>query len=55
MDVSSVSPTKKVFVPRRVAENVDTNASEGLGNRLLPNEAADLMGANMKILSKASR
>jgi hypothetical protein len=46
---------QKVFAPRHVAENVDTNASERLGNRLLPNEGADLMRANMKILSKAQR
>jgi hypothetical protein len=41
MEVSLVSPTKKVFVPRQVAENVDTNAAGVNGSRLLPNEAVD--------------
>ena len=50
MDVSLVSPTEKtVFAPRQVAEYVDTNASDGIRSRLLPNEVGDLRRADMKI------
>src|SRR5476649_1165637 len=51
MDVSLVSPTSTVFVPRQVAEYVDTNASERVRSRLLPNEGAHHRQPNMKIAS----
>src|SRR5450830_1928891 len=48
MDVSLVSPTSTVFVPRQVAEYVDTNASARVRSRLLPNEGQHLRRSNMK-------